>query len=291
MNVTKKIVVAVFIITTLIFCGCGEEISRIALEETVITLESIPEYKGNVYVVLENNKPLFSEEGFAEKSFEQYSELDYLGRCGTAYANIGIDLVPKKNRGSIREVKPTGWHTIKYDIVEKKYLYNRCHLIGYQLTAENANKKNLITGTRYLNLEGMLPFENRVAEYIKKTKNHVLYRIAPVYDGENLVASGVVMEGYSVEDKGVGICFYVYVYNVQPGITIDYANGNSRLSEDGEILCLGNKDEVVIRGNSNSMIYHCKGQYAYGKMADSKYLVLFHSEEEAEPLGYRKAKR
>lgn len=229
MDMSKKIVVAVLIIATLITCGCSKEISQIVSNNTIITLDNIPEYEGNSYVILENNHPSFFKEELSEESFEQYSELDSLGRCGTAYANIGIDLLPTKNRGSIRNIKPTGWHTIKYSIIEKRYLYNRCHLIGYQLTAENANEKNLITGTRYLNIEGMLPFENMVANYIKETENHVLYRVTPVYKGENLLASGVVMEGYSVEDKGNGICFNVYVYNVQPGIGIDYESGNSKL--------------------------------------------------------------
>jgi DNA-entry nuclease len=160
---------------------------------------------------------------------ETYSSLDALGRCGIAFARVGKDLMPTEPRGSISSVKPTGWHTVKYDIVDGKYLYNRCHLIGYQLTAENANKQNLITGTRYLNVEGMLPFENMVADYVKETGNHVAYRVTPLFDGDNLLASGVVIEGYSIEDKGEGICFNVFAYNIQPGVVIDYANGESHL--------------------------------------------------------------
>ena len=170
---------------------------------------------------------IFQSRILRQDSFETYSELDSLGRCGAAYANVGQDLMPTGPRSSIGQVKPTGWHTAKYDSVDGKYLYNRCHLIGYQLTAENANKKNLITGTRYLNVDGMLPFENMVADYIHETGNHVLYRVTPVFEGNNLVASGVEMEAESVEDQGESISFHVFCYNVQPGIGIDYATGDS----------------------------------------------------------------
>ena len=187
----------------------------------------MPEYSGNPYIVVNDNTPFFTEADKTTASFEKYGELDSLGRCTTAYANVGKDLMPTEKRGSIGSVKPTGWQIAKYDNVDGKYLYNRCHLIGYQLTAENANKKNLITGTRYLNVNGMLPFENMVADYIKETNNHVLYRVTPVFIGDNLVASGVLMEAESVEDNGEGILFNVYCYNVQPGIVIDYATGDS----------------------------------------------------------------
>ena len=192
-----------------------------------ISLENIPAYKDKPYVIINNNNPFFDENMLNENSYEEYSKLDNLGRCGVALANIGKDLMPTKERESIGSVKPTGWHTIKYDNVEGKYLYNRVHLIGYQLTGENANKRNLITGTRYLNIKGMLPFENMVADYIKETNNHVLYRVTPIFKDDNLVASGVLMEGKSVEDNGDGILFNVYCYNVSPGIKIDYKNGNS----------------------------------------------------------------
>lgn len=255
---------------------------------TSISMEEIPEYSGEPYVVINDNIPGFSETEITDQSFEQYNELDSLGRCGTAIASIGRDLMPTEERGSIGQVKPTGWHTVKYDNVDGKYLYNRCHLIGYQLTAENANQLNLITGTRYMNVDGMLPFENMVADYIKETGHHVLYRVTPVFDGDNLLASGVQMEALSVEDNGEGISYNVFVYNVQPGINIDYVTGesspedstNNSESENGEI-----------RGNSNSKIYHCPGQAAYDQMADSKNLVIFSSEEEAQKAGYRKAKR
>lgn len=186
----------------------------------------------DAYIILNDNVPLFEESEYTTTAYERYSELDWLGRCGTAMACIGTELMPTEERGSIGQIKPSGWHTVKYDIVDGKYLYNRCHLIGYQLTGENANEKNLITGTRYLNVEGMLPFEDMVAAYVKYTGRHVLYRVTPVYEGANLVASGVTMEGYSVEDDGGGICFYVYVPNVQPGIGIDYATGESWLLEN-----------------------------------------------------------
>ena len=201
-------------------------------EEFAASLDTLPEYSGNPYIVVNDNTPFFTEADKTTASFEQYGELDSLGRCTTAYANVGKDLMPTEKRGSIGSVKPTGWQTAKYDNVDGKYLYNRCHLIGYQLTAENANKKNLITGTRYLNVNGMLPFENMVADYVKETDNHVLYRVTPIFTGDNLVADGVLMEGYSVEDEGDGICFCVYAYNVQPGITIDYATGDSWLSSE-----------------------------------------------------------
>ena len=191
-------------------------------------------YNGEPYCVINGNVPNFTESEITDKSFESYSPLDSLGRCGVAVASVGTDIMPTEDRGSIGQVKPAGWHLVKYDIVDGKYLYNRCHLIGFQLTGENANEQNLITGTRYLNVTGMLPFENDVAEYVKKTNNHVMYRVTPVYDGDNLIADGVQMEAYSVEDGGKGLSFNVFCYNVQPGIVIDYATGDSYLSGDGD---------------------------------------------------------
>ncbi len=191
------------------------------------SLDSIPDYNGKAYVYINNNVPDFSS--FPSSSFQFYSNLDALGRSGYAYANIGRDLMPTEKRGKIGMIKPSGWHTVKYDIVDGKYLYNRCHLIGYQLTGQNANEKNLITCTRQMNVGAMLEFENKVASYIKETSNNVLYRVTPVYDGDNLLASGVVMEGYSPSDKGAGIKFNVFVYNVQDGIDIDYKTGDSKL--------------------------------------------------------------
>ena len=195
-------------------------------------LEDVPEFSGEPYAILRNNEPPFSSADVTVEAYEYYSQLDHLGRCGYVMACIGQELMPTEERGSIGQVKPSGWQTVKYDFVDGKYLYNRCHLIGYQLSGENANCQNLITGTRYLNVEGMLPFENMVADYVKETGNHVLYRVTPVFVGNELVARGVVLEAWSVEDGGAGICFHVYCYNNQPGVVIDYATGLSRL-EDG----------------------------------------------------------
>lgn len=192
-----------------------------------VVMEDVPDYSGQPYVVLEDNWPNFDAGELTLEPFETYSELDVLGRCGAAYANICLEIMPTEPRGDIGQVKPSGWQTVKYDCVDGKYLYNRCHLIGYQLAGENANPRNLITGTRYMNVEGMLPFENMVDDYVENTGNHVLYRVTPVFEGSNLVASGVQMEAFSVEDEGEGVCFNVYVYNVQPGIGIDYATGES----------------------------------------------------------------
>ena len=277
-----------------------------------ITINNIPEYSGDDYIILNNNVPNFSDSDLTTTSFEEYAPLDDLGRCGVAYSNIGTDIMPTEKRESISSVKPSGWQSVKYDIVEGKYLYNRSHLIGYQLTAENANDRNLITGTRYFNATLMLPYENMVADYIKETNNHVLYRVTPVFEGNNLVATGVQMEAKSVEDNGEGIEFNVFVYNVQPGITIDYATGDSALSGE-EITNTSSSsnsnntsnnssnttssnnttstEEIIIRGNSKSKIYHCPGQRDYENMADSDYLVNFNSEEEAISAGYRKASR
>lgn len=203
-------------------------------EEIGFLLAQVPEYDGkNAYVCMNGNFPYFTEDELKQDTFEMYSDLDTLGRCVEASAMISQDLMPTEERGEIGQVRPSGWQTVKYNgYVEGNYLYNRCHLIGFQLAGENANEKNLITGTRYLNVDGMLPFENMVADYVKETGNRVLYRVTPVYDDDNLVASGVLMEACSVEDAGEGVCFNVYCYNVQPGITIDYATGDSSLDEN-----------------------------------------------------------
>ncbi len=229
------------------------------------TLDELPDYAGQPYVLLNENEPDFPEEDFTANSFETYSPRDALGRCGTAYANIGTDLMPTEERGSIGQVKPSGWHTVKYDCVDGKYLYNRCHLIGYQLAGENANEDNLITGTRYLNVEGMLPFEDQVADYVQETENHVLYRVTPIYEGQNLLASGVVMEAESVEDGGAGVCFCVYVYNVQPGVCIDYATGESWLETEVQpetTAAPGTAEGTHYVLNTSSMKFHlptCSG--------------------------------
>lgn len=190
-------------------------------------LSQVPDYSDSPYVVVNDNVPYFTDADLTTTSYESYSDLDSLGRCGEAVSCVGQDIMPTEERGAIGQVKPSGWHTIKYDSVDGKYLFNRCHLIGYQLSGENANEKNLITGTRYLNVDGMLPFENMVADYVQETNNHVLYRVTPVFENDNLLASGVLMEAESVEDNGEGVLFNVYCYNVQPGISIDYATGDS----------------------------------------------------------------
>lgn len=234
----KKIIIVLLAAINLCLSSCEKtEVDipgqQVPMEETaVITLDSIPEYSGEPYVEINGNVPSFDESDFSAEAFERYSELDSLGRCGVCIANIGVELMPTEERGSIGQIKPSGWQLVKYDFVDGKYLYNRCHLIGYQLSGENANEKNLITGTRYMNVEGMLPFENQVADYVKSTKNHVLYRVTPIFEGSNLVASGVQIEAQSYEDQGAGVCFNVYVYNCQPGVTIDYATGISTLADN-----------------------------------------------------------
>lgn len=227
------------------------------------SLEEVPAYNGEPSVQINGNNPYFTEkEKENTEAFENYHKLDELGRCGVAYANICPELMPTEERGAIGSIKPTGWHTVKYKgVVEGNYLYNRCHLIAYCLAGENDNKKNLITGTRYMNNEGMLPYEVKVAQYVEETGNHVLYRVTPVFEGGNLLASGVLMEAYSVEDQGKGIAFCIYVYNLQPGITINYQNGESERSEENLILS-GNlkkqREEVSYILNTNTKKFHRK---------------------------------
>ncbi len=227
----------------------AQTVSSTASDE--ITLDNLPDYSGEPYVTLCGGEPEFSDDELTTDVFETYSELDALGRCGVAYANICQTLMPTEKRGSIGQVKPSGWQTAKYDFVDGQYLYNRCHLIGFQLAGENANERNLITGTRYLNVEGMLPFENMVADYVKETDGHVLYRVTPVFDGDDLVAQGVTIEAKSVEDDGEGICFYVYCYNVQPGVVIDYATGDNRLDETA---LAGDEQDYVL--NTGTRKFH-----------------------------------
>lgn len=247
--------------------GCGDiaehssddslmrQIERLAKEESY-SLEKVPEYAGEPYVVINDNEPDFTEEEITDESYEAYSELDELGRCGIAEASVGTDIMPTEKRGSIGQVKPSGWHTVKYDCVDGNYLYNRCHLLGYQLTGENANEENLITGTRYMNVDGMLPFEDMVADYVKETGDHVMYRVTPVFEGDNLVASGVEMEAYSVEDEGEGISFHVFCYNVQPEIEIDYETGESEFTgtEDGDKAGENEAGKYVL--NTNTKKFH-----------------------------------
>ena len=281
---SKKILLPVILVVNLIFSGCN-----LAKADSA-DLAAIPEYTGSAYTVLNDNIPDFPEEDFTEESFETYSDMDSLGRCGVAYANIGEDLMPTTTRGSIGQVKPSGWHTVKYDNVDGKYLYNRCHLIGYQLTAENANEKNLITGTRYLNTEGMLPFENMVADYIKETGNHVLYRVTPLFDGNNLVATGVQMEAESVEDKGDGILYNVFCYNIQPEITIDYKSGDSCESGDMPVQTkAASVSEFVL--NTNSKKFHKPSCSSISQIKEGNKEVYKGSRDDLISQGYEPCKK
>lgn len=219
------------------------------------SVQNVPAFAGDPYVVINNNIPEFSEEDMTTDSYEYYSPLDIMGRCGYTMACIGKDLMPTEDRGSISEVKPTGWVQAQYDFVDGKSLYNRCHLIGFQLTGENANERNLVTGTRYCNVEGMLPFENMVADYVKETGNHVLYRVTPVFTGDELVCRGIQMEAFSVEDNGDGVCFNVYVYNAQPGVVIDYATGESWLEEQSAAQAVA-EEELTYILNTGSQKFH-----------------------------------
>ncbi len=236
-NVLLKLAAVLCSILILTSCSQLDEIAKNTVDEktTNSTTQSyqITQSDSEAYGILNDNKPEFDTVTYSE-AFEEYGELDELGRCTQCFANIGLELMPEEERGAIGSVKPTGWQSAKYDCVDGKYLYNRCHLIGYQLTAENANERNLITGTRYLNVEGMLPFENAVADYVRNTGNHVLYRVTPDFQGRELVARGVQIEAFSVEDKGEGICFNVYCYNIQPDIEIDYLTGESKYIGDEE---------------------------------------------------------
>lgn len=235
MNFKRYIPIAVAVASFWIFIGCGhhnrvESVTPQIQFQTVFDVNTLPAFTGSPFTVVNNNIPFIRVADAAQGNFENYSELDKLGRCGVAYVNACKELMPTEKRGKIGNVKPTGWHTVRYNgVVDGNYLYNRCHLVAYSLAGENANERNLITGTRYLNNTAMLPFENMVVQYIKKTGNHVLYRVTPVFIGDELVARGVFMEAYSVEDNGAGICFNVFCHNVQPGIDIDYKTGDSKL--------------------------------------------------------------
>lgn len=268
------------------------------------SVDDIPSFQGVAYIEINDNNPFFDEYDLTTSSFETYSPLDELGRCGVAYANVGQDIMPEAERGSIGQIKPSGWHTVKYDCVDGKYLYNRCHLIGYQLTGENANEENLITGTRYLNIEGMLPFENMVADYVQETNNHVLYRVTPIFEGENLLANGVLMEGYSVEDQGEDVCFCVYAYNVQPGIIIDYRTGDSSLAtedafDSGTIAEEVNppNEETSVNGsvsyilNTNSKKFHYPYCSSVDQMSEENKEEYIGGRDDLISAGYDPCKR
>lgn len=270
----------------------------------------LEKYSGNPVCFVNNNVPFFDEKDkLRTDCFEEYSDFDNLGRCGVAFACIGIETMPTEERGQIGIIRPSGWHTIKYDFIDGKYLYNRCHLIGYQLSGENAIEENLITGTRYLNIEGMLPYEYEVSDYIYSSKNHVLYRVTPYFEGENLVANGVLIEGWSIEDKGKGLCFCVYAYNVQPGVNIDYLTGvSSEQTRDDLIEIYGDdaaetermihesdpplvtEDEqkkATYIGNKNSHKFHYPYCDSVGDMKEKNKVFFYGAREEVIDAGYK----
>ena len=289
-------VAVLLLLLALLFGGCSYVQSGLdtqaVQENTQKSYEStdIPAYAGNSFVILDDNKPAFSKQDRERTdAFETYSDLDELDRCGVAYANICKELMPTEERGAIGMVKPTGWHTVKYDNVEGKYLYNRCHLIGYQLAGENANEKNLITGTRYLNVTGMLKFEDQVADYVKATDHHVLYRVTPVFEGDNLVATGLEMEAYSVEDSGKGVSFHVFVYNIQPGITIDYATGESWTDDSKTEENTEAEDGYVL--NTNTHKFHKENCESVRDIAGSNKEVYTGNREDLINMGYEPCER
>lgn len=318
----KYIIFTTLLTTVFLLAGCGKvfgpdlnaskiesEISSPAINEptepesvqteTQFDYSLVPEYSGNPYIEINDSEPYFTddEKSAGTSSFENYGDLDSMGRCGTAYASVGQDIMPTEKRGEIGMIKPSGWHTVKYDCIADKYLYNRCHLIGYQLTGENANEKNLITGTRYLNVEGMLSYENMVADYVKETNNHVLYRVTPIFVGDELVARGVLMEAYSVEDFGAGVSFNIFCYNVQPGVTIDYQTGESEENDSVDITSetLSSTEnqqetdsEYII--NTNSKKFHTTDCGNAASIADKNKEVTNKSRDELISEGYAPAK-
>ena len=281
---------ALLLAAVLLLSSCTIEFT--GLTDSAITLEEIPEFSSEAYVEINGNIPDFEESELKAKSYETYGRLDALGRCTTCTACIGTDLMPTEKRGAIGEVKPTGWHSDKYNNVDGHYLYNRCHLIGYQLTAENANERNLITGTRYLNVDGMLPFENEVADYIKETGNHVLYEVTPVFKDAELVARGVHMQAQSIEDGGRGVNFNVYCYNAQPGIVIDYQTGESKATKQEYTFDDGSKKQTYIL-NTNSKKFHkpsCESVQKMSEQNKKQYVGTRQSliENGYSPCGYCK---
>lgn len=296
----KRIIYNIFILSLcLVICGCSGKKSHSDITSSEI---SAGQYGSSPYVEVNGNVPMFSEEDKVTTPFEIYSELDSLGRCGVAYANICKEIMPTQERGTIGNVKPSGWHTVNYhELIDGNYLYNRCHLIAFELAGENDNEKNLITGTRYFNVNGMLPFENKVAAFVKSTGYHVLYRVTPVFEGDNLVASGVYMEAFSVEDNGSGICFNVFVYNVQPGIDINYANGESCISknQDGGKESLSDDSVVTEQNNGkkgnyvlniNTKKFHYDSCSAVESMAQNNKKYVNDSRESIINQGYSPCK-
>ncbi len=265
-------------------------------DQDFIDFGEVPVYDGSPFVEINGNIPYFSEEEITDTSFESYDSLDSLGRCGVATASIGTDIMPTEDRGSISHIEPSGWQSIMYENVDGKYLYNRSHLIGFQLTGENANEENLITGTRYMNTEGMLPFENMVADYVKETGNNVYYRVTPIFEGDNLIATGVLMEAKSVEDNGEGILFNVFCYNVQPDIEIDYLTGNSKSMINSESSSESEKTADSNYGistqsssyvlNTNTYKYHKPSCYSVDDMNAENRKYVSDSEESLVSQGY-----
>ncbi len=290
----KMKITAVFVICLICLTACGKDTAA------AFDLDSIEPYSGRAYIEINDNIPCFTEKELSAESYEYYSSLDVLGRCGVCVANIGKDIMPTEERGEIGSIRPSGWQTVKYNgIVEGNYLYNRCHLIGYLLTGENANERNLMTGTRYLNVEGMAGFENKVADYVKGTGNHVLYRVTPVFDGADLVAKGVQIEARSVEDNGEGILFNVFCYNVQPGIIIHYADGSSELEKVGmeapgigvdaveETVTGGDIDgqgQFVVNGKNGKIHINGACQATGAGSQAMKEPIYFNTYEEAEAM-------
>ena len=299
-----KIINTEFTRTTETESQVSQPVSETPLEITSFDYSMVPEYTGNASVAINNNVPFFNadEKVAGTSSFETYSELDELKRCGTAYACIGKDIMPTEERGQIGMVKPTGWHTVKYDCVDGKYLYNRCHLIAYCLAGENANEKNLITGTRYLNIEGMLPYETLTAKYMDNNPDkHVLYRVTPVFIGSELVARGVLMEGYSVEDNGAGVNFCVFCYNIQPDVEINYADGESSQngSKDKGTGFTGytNESSTETGNNTNSYVvntsskkFHTADCKNADKISDKNKEIVNESRDELIGDGYEPSK-
>ena len=273
------------LLSLLLFLLSGCEI-LMDLPESANSLLEVPPYSGQPYIAIHDNLPYFSEDEITDRSFEFYSPLDHLDRCGPATASIGLDLMPTEKRESIREVHPSGWQSVQYDFVDGKSLYNRCHLIGFQLSGENANEQNLITGTRSLNIHGMLPFENMIADYVKETGNHVMYRVTPVFEKDHLVANGVLMEGLSVEDQGEGISFCVYAYNAEPGVVIDYKTGSNWPAEASEATVEEDQAPVYIL-NTSSKKFHRVSCPGTKQMSEKNKEIYRGSRESLIEQGYK----
>ena len=297
----KKItlILSLLLSVCILFCACEKPQSEFHPEDNdtfKFSLESIPEFTDTPFVALNDNEPEFSEADMQLEAFESYGNLDSLGRCGVVFACITKELMPTSDREGIGQIKPSGWVTAKYDFVDGKYLYNRCHLIGFQLTGENANEKNLITGTRYMNVDGMLPFENMVADYVKETDNRVLYRVTPIFKDTELVARGVQMEAYSIEDEGDSICFNVYCYNVQPGITINYATGDSSGPNSGTTTSTPSAEQNDSNDNqasSGDMVWIPKSGSKYHSRSGCSNMKTPSqvTKQEAENQGYEPCKK